>query len=117
MDAVLVKYRGKDSEYLVYDSVKYSAGIQPRSVRSICSFNFGLSAAGVMVGPYKEGGSLVMKVYAPDGEEKPLEKDALAVCGRYLKDAGYLAEETGKYGSAGLIGRVYLSEQFVNTYM
>ena len=117
METMLEKYKGNDSEFLVYDTEKYQTGIKPRAVRSICSRNFGLGVAGLMIGPIRENGSLMMKIYAPDGEERPMEKDALAAGECFLQDAGYLPMDTKVHESAGRIGKIFLSENFVQTYM
>ena len=117
MDAMLIKYRGCDREYLVYDTVKFHGTMQPRAIRSICSHNFALSAAGLMVGPVMQNGSLTMKVYSPEGEEKPMEEAARAAGQRYLQDAGYIKAEEKQPGYAAAIGKIFLSNEFVNKYL
>ena len=121
MEAILMKYKEQDREYLVYDSLKYQAKMQPRAVLSIFAHNFGLGVSGLMVGPFLQGGSLTMKVFSPDGRERPLDGGALEAGQCYLKDAGYIqAEKEAGEKSAGkacVIGKVFLSPQFVNTYM
>ena len=122
MDAMLIKYRGCDSEYLVYDTLKYHAQIRPRAIRSICAHNFALSTAGLMVGPVLQDGRLTMKVYSPDGEEKPMEDGAMAAGLRYLQDAGYIKPEEERKDemqpvSAAPIGKVFLSNEFIDKYI
>ncbi len=122
MDPILLKYRGNDNEYLIYDTGKFQSALAPRAVRSLCARNFGLGTKGVMVGPIAENGRLVMKIYSPDGEEKQMEKDALAAGHRFLQDAGYIpsgtersqAESTSR---AFAVGKIFLSEEFVKTYL
>ena len=117
MDTVLMKYRGRNEEYLVYDTVKFHDIMKARTIRAICSRNCGAGAAGIMVGPIREGGSLTMKVFSPDGEERPLEQEARNTGMSYLLDAGYIHSD-GKYqSSAEAVGKVFLSEKFVKTYM
>ena len=93
MDPILLKYRGNDSEYLIYDSEKFHSCLHPKAVRSICARNFGLGTQGVMVGPVRKDGGLVMQIFSPDGEEKQMGEDALAASRRYLQDAGYIKME------------------------
>ena len=101
MDPILLKYRGNDSEYLIYDSEKFHSCLHPKAVRSICARNFGLGTQGVMVGPVRKDGGLVMQIFSPDGEEKQMGEDA--------------DQEPAQRAFA--IGKIFLSEEFVNTYM
>lgn len=117
MDPILLKYRGNDSEYLIYDSEKFHSCLHPKAVRSICARNFGLGTQGVMVGPVRKDGGMVMQIFSPDGEEKQMGEDALAASRRYLQDAGYIQEDQEPAQRAFAIGKIFLSEEFVNTYM
>ena len=117
MDPILLKYRGNDSEYLIYDSEKFHSHLQPKAVRSICARNFGLGIQGLLVGPVRKDGGLVMQIFSPDGEEKQMGEDALAASKRYLVDAGYIKEDQDLAPRAFAIGKIFLSEEFVNTYM
>ena len=112
-----MKYRGENEEYLVYDTVKYHDVMKARTVRIICSRGCGAGAAGIMVGPVNDNGSLTMKMFSPDGEEQPLGEEAKTAGACYLKDAGYIRDAAPAGRRAAVIGKVFLSEDFVSTYM
>ena len=115
METILLKYRGENDEYLVYDTLKFHDMMKPRAIRTICSRNCGYGTAGMMVGPMMEGGRLTMKMFSPEGEEKPMGADAVNASRSYLKDAGYIEEDGAAHAEA--VGKIFLSEKFVKTYM
>ena len=117
MDTILWKYRNLDNEYLVLDARKYRTVINEKAVRTICASNCGIGSAGVVAGPYMDGNRMEMKVFNPYGEEEDTDRMAEIVGERYLKDAGYLPGGSLGGDSVSMIGKIYLSENFVHDYL
>ena len=118
MDTILMRYRSLDNEYLIFDTHKYHATIDAHTVRTICSQNCGLRSSGIVAGPFIcSDGRLEMKVFAPDGEERPLDQEAKSAGLCYLHDAGYLRRQREEAAGAKAVGKVFLSESFVNTFL
>ena len=115
METILFRYREENEEYLVYDTVKFHDLMKPRTVRTICSRNFGYGTAGIMVGPMAQDGQLVMKMFSPEGEELAMNDNARIACDSYLQDAGYI-QHSG-CARAEAVGKIFLSDKFVKTYM
>ena len=118
MDTILMRYRSMDHEYLVYDTNKNAVTINAHAVRTICSQNCGLRSSGIVAGPFLDNeGRLGMKVFAPDGEERPLDKEAKSAGLCYLKDAGYVPGQQEQMPDVKAVGKVFLSESFVNAFL
>ena len=114
MNTVLMKYQSLDHEYLVYDTMKYHDTLSAHTVRSICARNCGLGSSAVVAGPYiQKDGSLMMKVFSPDGTEKKQDPEAENAGMCYLQDAGYLRQKDRRAVSrAKVIGKISLAEDF-----
>lgn len=117
MDTILMKYRSLDNEYLIFDTRKYHAVMDERAVRLICSRNCGLGSAGIVAGPFMENGNVSLKVFNPDGREEQSDRAAISAGLHYLKDAGYPTQGQNAEFGAAMVGKVFLSEEFVNRYL
>ena len=118
MDTILMKYRSLEHDYLVFDTNKNHGALSAHAVRTICSQNCGLRSSGIVAGPFIcSDGRLEMKVFAPDGEERPLDQEAKSAGLCYLHDAGYLRRQREEAAGAKAVGKVFLSESFVNTFL
>ena len=118
MDTILIKYRSLDHEYLVFDTRKYKQKINAHAVRTICSQNCGLRSDGIVAGPFEgSDGRMEMKVFAPDGEERPMDQEAKSAGLCYLQDAGYLTDRQEPGRTARAVGKVFLSEAFVDQFL
>ena len=117
METILYKYHSLENDYLVFDINRFKAHLDPRAVRTICSRNYGLSSAGIVAGPFiGRDGNMEMRAFAPDGEEMKMDREATDAGISYLEDAGYLKDHR-KDVSAKAVGKVFLSEEFVNHYL
>ncbi len=117
MDTILMKYRSLDNEYLIFDTNKYHAVMDERAVRMICSRNCGLGSAGIVAGPFQENGKMALKVYNPDGREEQSDRAAISAGLHYFEDAGYPIHGQSAQFDAAMVGKVFLSEDFVNRYL
>lgn len=134
MDTVLLKYHQSGMDYLVFDTCKNNIVLDARTVRTICTRNFGLGSEGILAGPIGSGKNVEMKRYRPDGSEAEVNRSEACVFARYLQDAGYreysrsvihteegdvsLAQQensgTDECGQPEKVGKLFLSETFIS---
>ncbi|MDR2138851.1 MAG: diaminopimelate epimerase [Tannerella sp.] len=88
------KYHGLGNDYLVYDPQKNPAILNEERIRHICDRNFGCGSDGILYGPLMENGTVRVKIYNPDGSEAEKSGNGVRIFSKYLKDCGYVKDET-----------------------
>lgn len=100
------KYHGLGNDYLVYDCNKNSIVLTEEMIQLICHRNYGLGSDGVLVGPYISDCGMEVRIYNPDGSKAEKSGNGVRIFAKYLKDAGYVAEQEFELITEG--GRVYV---------
>lgn len=88
------KYHGSGNDYLVYDCTKNSRVLTPENIQMICSTNFGLGSDGIMVGPVIKEDGMHVQIFNPDGSEAENSGNGVCIFAKYLRDAGYVTENS-----------------------
>ena len=88
------KYHGLGNDYLVFDVNKNKKEITIDEIKKVCNRNFGFGSDGVLVGPFKKGNTFSMKIINPDGSEAEKSGNGVRIFAKYLKDAGYVKDES-----------------------
>ena len=123
MEAMLMKYRGRNGEYLVMDTASNTLLLDSHAVRAICARNFGVGSRGVLVGSASDS-RYEMKWFDPQGNASVLDEDARCVAERCRKDCkgaegsmtGVRQGPTVGDGCAGMpymTGKIFLTEKFI----
>lgn len=94
MCVILYKYHSSGDDYLVYDCSKNSGVLGSENIQMICSTNFGLGFDGVMIGPTMKEDGMHVRMFNPDGSETKSSRKNLSIFARYLKDAGYIMDDS-----------------------
>lgn len=93
-EITLRKYHGLGNDYLVYDPGRNEAVLQERQVELLCRRNIGVGADGILYGPFFDGNEIRVRIFNPDGSEAEKSGNGIRIFSRYLKDAGYVKEES-----------------------
>ncbi len=93
-EMVLRKYHGLGNDYLVYDPVRNKMVLKERQIEMLCRRNIGVGADGILYGPFIEGEEIKVRIFNPDGSEAEKSGNGIRIFSRYLKDAGYVKEES-----------------------
>ena len=118
MDAVLMKYIGRNGEYLVFDTSKNTLQMDEHAVRTICSRNFGIGSMGVIAG---DGLGIAdnMKWFDPSGRLIEMDEDASGVARSFLEDVkqkrSNWSTSSGDAGMPYQTGKIFLTERFIDT--
>ena len=117
MDAVLMKYTGRDGEYLVMDTGSNALKMDAHAARAICSRNFGVGSRGILVGN-ASGSWGEMVWFDPQGVRTELNEEARSVAERCAKDVkqvhpNWSAVRTGSGSGPYLTGKIFLTEKFM----
>ena len=118
MDAVLMKYTGRNGEYLVFDTSRNTIKLDEHAVRTICSRNFGIGSMGVISGD-GFGINDDMKWFDPFGQLIEMDEDALGVARSFLDDVRQKKSDwstsSGNDGMPYMTGKIFLTERFIDT--
>ena len=116
MDAVLMKYRSRDGEYLVLDTASNTLQLDAHAARTICSRNFGVGSMGALVGNASESADK-MKWFDPQGVLTELSEDAKNVAKSCVRDAkrhcGNWSGTDSSTDAPYLMGKIFLTEKFI----
>ena len=116
MDAVLMKYRGRNGEYLVLDTSNNSLQLDAHAARTICSRNFGVGSMGVLVGNAAKSAD-EMKWFDPQGALTEMSEDAKSVAESCAQDVQRHCTNWSEPRSGGkapyLMGKIFLTEKFI----
>lgn len=93
-EIILRKYHGLGNDYLIYDPVINRTKLQERFVKLLCRRNIGIGADGVLYGPLLEDNETKVRIFNPDGSEAEKSGNGIRIFSKYLKDAGYVKENS-----------------------
>jgi diaminopimelate epimerase len=110
-EIVLRKYHGLGNDYLIYDPQKNRMELQERQICLLCRRNIGVGADGILYGPFFDEGRIAVRIFNPDGSEAEKSGNGIRIFSRYLKDMGYVREETYELTTkAGITSVTFLDE-------
>jgi diaminopimelate epimerase len=111
MEITFQKYHGLGNDYLVYDCVKNIAVLEEEHIRLICDRNFGVGSDGILIGPILGANKVKVRIFNPDGKEAEKSGNGVRIFAKYLKDAGYIKEDTCELSTlGGEVAAEYLNE-------
>jgi len=104
------KYHGLGNDYLVLDPGREAPALTPARIRLICDRNYGAGSDGILYGPEWKDGKPCVRIFNPDGGEAEKSGNGVRIFARYLKDAGYVKEESFVLHTlGGDVGVAYLN--------
>lgn len=111
-EITLRKYHGLGNDYLIYDPNRNACELQERQVESLCRRNLGVGADGILYGPFFDGDKMRVRIFNPDGSEAEKSGNGIRIFSKYLKDMGYVTEESYVlHTKAGETRVTFLNEQ------
>ena len=108
------KYHGLGNDYLVIDPNNYDVDLTPETIRLICDRNFGIGADGILYGPIKSGGNLIVRIFNPDGSEAEKSGNGLRIFAKYLFENQYVDKKNFNIETSGGIVEAYIKDDSVN---
>ena len=111
-EITLRKYHGLGNDYLIYDPNRNACELQERQVEALCRRNLGVGADGILYGPFFDGDKMRVRIFNPDGSDAEKSGNGLRIISKYLKDMGYVTEESYVlHTKAGETRVTFLNEQ------
>lgn len=111
-EITLRKYHGLGNDYLIYDPNCNACELQERQVEALCRRNLGVGADGILYGPFFDGDKMRVRIFNPDGSEAEKSGNGIRIFSKYLKDMGYVTEESYVlHTKAGETRVTFLNEQ------
>ena len=111
-EITLRKYHGLGNDYLIYDPNRNACELQERQVEALCRRNLGVGADGILYGPFFDGDKMRVRIFNPDGSEAEKSGNGIRIFSKYLKDMGYVTEESYVlHTKAGETRVTFLKEQ------
>jgi diaminopimelate epimerase len=105
------KYHGLGNDYLVIDPNVSPLDLTPEAIRLICHRHFGVGADGILSGPIKDGKTLKVRIFNPDGSEAEKSGNGLRIFARYLFEHQYVPSGTFSIQTIGGRVRVHIQDQ------
>lgn len=93
-EIMLRKYHGLGNDYLIYDPNRNTTHLCERQMEALCKRNIGVGADGILYGPFFDGDEIRVRIFNPDGSEAEKSGNGIRIFSRYLRDAGYVTEES-----------------------
>ena len=93
-EITLRKYHGLGNDYLIYDPNRNERLLQERQITALCRRNVGVGADGILYGPFFDGETIRVRIFNPDGSEAEKSGNGIRIFSKYLKDAGYVKEDS-----------------------
>lgn len=93
-EITLRKYHGLGNDYLVYDPNRNETILSERQMEALCRRNIGVGADGILYGPFFDGEELKVRIFNPDGSEAEKSGNGIRIFSRYLRDMGYVKEDS-----------------------
>lgn len=111
-EITLRKYHGLGNDYLIYDPNRNACELQERQVEALCRRNLGVGADGILYDPFFDGDKMRVRIFNPDGSEAEKSGNGIRIFSKYLKDMGYVTEESYVlHTKAGETRVTFLNEQ------
>jgi len=95
------KYQGLGNDYIVIDPKTFPKKLTPLRVKSICHRNYGIGSDGILYGPQFIDGNIAFQIFNPDGSEAEKSGNGIRIFAKYLKDNGYVLENTARLQTKG----------------
>ena len=97
---------------MIYDPNRNACELQERQVEALCRRNLGVGADGILYGPFFDGDKMRVRIFNPDGSEAEKSGNGIRIFSKYLKDMGYVTEESYVlHTKAGETRVTFLNEQ------
>lgn len=93
-EITLRKYHGLGNDYLVYDPNRNEHPLHERQIEALCRRNIGVGADGILYGPFFDGEEMRVRIFNPDGSEAEKSGNGIRIFSKYLRDAGYVKEDS-----------------------
>ena len=111
-EITLRKYHGLGNDYLIDYPNRNACDLQERQVEALCRRNLGVGADGILYGPFFDGDKMRVRIFNPDGSEAEKSGNGIRIFSKYLKDMGYVTEESYVlHTKAGETRVTFLNEQ------
>ena len=111
-EITLRKYHGLGNDSLIYDPNRNACELQEMQVEALCRRNLGVGADGILYGPFFDGDKMRVRIFNPDGSEAEKSGNGIRIFSKYLKDMGYVTEESYVlHTKAGETRVTFLNEQ------
>ncbi len=95
------KYHGLGNDYIVIDPSQVKILPDKNNIRLICSRNYGIGSDGILYGPLFENGSIVLKIFNPDGSEAEKSGNGVRIFSRFLYEKGYVEKRNFSFLTKG----------------
>lgn len=97
----LEKYHGLGNDYLIMDPAHNPLEPNGERIRLICDRNFGVGGDGILHGPHFADGAPGVRIFNPDGSEAEKSGNGVRIFAKYLRDAGYVRDESFTLSTKG----------------
>jgi diaminopimelate epimerase len=96
------KYHALGNDYIVLNPAEVGNSLPVAVIRLICHRNYGIGSDGILLGPFEDSqGTLALRIFNPDGSEAEKSGNGLRIFVRYLRDKGFMRDDTVKIKTAG----------------
>mgnify|MGYP003373920554 FL=1 len=104
----IFKYEALGNDYLVIDPKFCDFELNKDNIIKICDRNFGCGSDGILYGPFLNlSGEISFKIFNPDGSEAEKSGNGIRIFSKYLKDYGYVKENTKSLITKG--GKIFIT--------
>jgi len=110
-DIRFFKYHGLGNDYLIIDPNVGDMNLTPDAIRLICDRNRGIGSDGILYGPIKEGKSLKVRIFNPDGSEAEKSGNGLRIFAKYLFEHRYVTSKEFSIRTLGGTVQVHIQDQ------
>lgn len=95
------KYEALGNDYIVIDPKNFDITMDSENIVKICHRNFGCGSDGILYGPIFKEDKIFLKIFNPDGSEAEKSGNGIRIFSKYLKDEGYIKDESFKLQTKG----------------
>ncbi|BAK80722.1 diaminopimelate epimerase [Candidatus Arthromitus sp. SFB-rat-Yit] len=95
------KYEALGNDYIVIDPKNFDITMNSENIVKICHRNFGCGSDGILYGPIFKEDKIFLKIFNPDGSEAEKSGNGIRIFSKYLKDEGYIKDESFKLQTKG----------------
>lgn len=95
------KYEALGNDYIVIDPKSFDIMMNSENIAKICHRNFGCGSDGILYGPIFKDDKIFLKIFNPDGSEAEKSGNGIRIFSKYLRDEGYIKDESFKLQTKG----------------
>lgn len=118
MQLKIDKYDGLGNDYFIYDTKINSLELNKERVKLLCNRHFGAGADGILEGPLQLDGGVGVRIWNSDGTVAEISGNGVRIFARYLRDAGYVTEEsTPIHTDSGVVEVKFLGDDGIRVSM